>query len=276
MATVKSYLEGRVDYYRPTQDGLATARSRYNAIYNRLNDDHVVSMFETGSMTHGTGLWFHSDVDYFVRFYGTRPTPDTALGNIKASMQKLYPSTSIRVSRPAVKLDFTNGVKVELVPAYPTGVADEYWIPDPTDRSKWMKSAPDKHLQYVSAAQKTQPNTKSAIRLLKIWKSMKQVPVSSFYLEMRMAKYMTAQTSPVGLESAVRAVVGQLSTSGFASLQDPTSYAGLLHACSTSTYRETAKLKVATAHSRLLQAVLADLGGNPDGAVAELKRVFDY
>ena len=275
MATVNGYLEGRVDYYKPTPAGMASARSRRDAIYNRLNDDHVVSMFETGSMTHGTGLWWHSDVDYFVRFYGSRPTPDTALGNIKSSMQKLYTSSSIRVSRPAVKLDFTNGVKVELVPAYPTGTADEYWIPDPTDSTKWMKSAPEKHLQYVNAAQVLQPNTKSAVRLLKIWKAKKNVPVSSFYLEMRMAKYMTHQTSKVGLENAVRTVIGQISASGLASLQDPTSYAGLLNACSTSTYRETAKLRVATAYSRLLQATIADLGGNPVDAVAELKKVFD-
>jgi hypothetical protein len=93
---------------------------------------------------------------------------------------------------------------------------------------------------------------------------------------MRMAKYMTAQTSQVGLGSAVRAVVGQLSTSGFASLQDPTNYSGLLHACSAATHRETAKSKVSSAHLRLLGAALADLSGKPDDAVAELKKVFEY
>lgn len=120
----------------------------------------------------------HSDVDYFVKFYDSKPTPQTALARIKSSMQSLYPTTAIRVSRPAVKLDFTKQVKVELVPAYARDADDVYWIPDPTDSSKWMKSAPQKHLDYVNAAQRRRSNTKTAVRLLKLWKAVKAVPIS--------------------------------------------------------------------------------------------------
>lgn len=275
MATVNGYLEGRVRTYTPNQDTLAAARRRKEEILKRLYDDHIVHMFETGSLNHGTGIWGYSDVDYFVQFFGDKPTPTTALERIRSSMVARYPYTNIRVSRPAVKVDFTNGVKVELVPAYATGEVDVYWIPDPTDSAKWMKSAPKKHLQYVNEAQAQQANTKNVIRLMKLWKALRSVPVSSFYLEMRTAQYMKSQYSAVSTSAGVDAVFSALSQNRMSTMFDPTFSGGSFAPTSTLNYHSQAMTKLSNASTNLLTSAILNLSGNPDGAIEPLRKVFE-
>lgn len=276
MSTVIGYLNERTNFYTPTSDALAAARSRKSYILKRLYDDHIVHMFETGSLTHGTGLWWHSDVDYFVQFFDDRPMPSTALERIRTSMKALYPSTNIRISRPAVKLDFTNGVKVELVPAYATGEDGVYWIPDPTDSTKWMKSAPKKHLAYVNEAQRKNDNAKKAIRVLKIWKAVKSVPVSSFYLEMRMAKYMSNSSASESVDGAVASVIYDLYKIGMASMQDPTLWGGMFAAASSEGNKTIAVSKALNAAAPALEAFVLRSQGEHEGAILKWKKVLEY
>ncbi|MGF9660645.1 nucleotidyltransferase [Arthrobacter crystallopoietes] len=276
MASVSGYLNEQADFYTPKRDYLDAARNRRSAIESRLDKDLTVTTFiETGSLTHGTGLWLYSDVDYFVRFYDQRPTPTTALQRIKSSMQALYPNTYIRISSPAVKLTFSAGVSVELVPAYATGTDELYYIPDPTDSSKWMLSGPQKHLKYVNEANRHQSETKKVARLLKLWKAKRNVPVSSFYLEMRTAQYMKTQYTPVGVMDGLGGVMSAMVKDKMAGFLDPTFTAGFIDPTSTSNYHVEALSKLNTASSHLLISTIEDLGGDKLGAIATLRKVFE-
>src|SRR5947209_5847805 len=59
----------------------------------------------------------------------------------------------------------------------------------------WMRSSPDAHNDYVrSIDNKHTGKVKPLIRFIKAWKFFKQVPISSFYLELRVAKYADGET----------------------------------------------------------------------------------
>lgn len=276
MASINGYLNDRANFYTPKKDYLDAARNRRSAIETRLDKDLSVTTFiETGSLTHGTGLWLYSDVDYFVRFYDQKPSPTTALQCIKNSMQALYPSTHIRVSSPAVKLNFATGVSVELVPAYAGSLPEMYYIPDPTGSSKWMMSGPQKHLRHVTQVNNSQPETKKVARLLKLWKAKRNVPVSSFYLEMRTAEYMRGKLAPVSVMEGLQGVVSAMSQDRLARFLDPTFTAGFITATSTPNYHAEAMVKLNTAKSNLTIASVESLIGNTADAVETLKKVFE-
>ena len=62
----------------------------------------------------------------------------------------------------------------------------------------WIDTAPAAHLGYVNAINKeanVASGAKKLARLIKAWKYYNNVPVSSFYLEMRAAKYLSDETS---------------------------------------------------------------------------------
>lgn len=276
MVTASSYLRERAAFFTPVAADLEAIRNRREAVYKRLNDRYIVNMFESGSMNHGTGIWLYSDVDYMVRFWDQRPTPDTALARLKTSMTALYPTTTIRVSRPAVKVKFSTTVHMELTPAYAvSGDGDDvFWIPDPTDSTSWMKSAPQRHLAYVNAAKRKHANAKEIIRLAKIWKASKNVPISSFYVEMRVAKMLTAREAPLSTIDGLESFFELLYENKLASLQDPTRFGGLIAATSTATYRQLAQLEATDSYQIMLRGRLADYQGDDAEAVRQLKRLF--
>ena len=69
-----------------------------------------------------------------------------------------------------------------------------YDIPD-CNRS-WIKASPDAHNSYVREIDQSLSNkVKPLVRFIKAWKYYRDVPVSSFYLELRVAKYASGESS---------------------------------------------------------------------------------
>ena len=95
----------------------------------------------------GTGVAHWSDADYLVVLKGERPTSTTTLNNVKSALADRFPSTVVKIRRPAAVCEFAGGKEtVEVVPAF---TADSgYWIPDPS--GGWMKTHPKDHNNYVN------------------------------------------------------------------------------------------------------------------------------
>ncbi|MET8518476.1 hypothetical protein [Nocardioides sp. NPDC004968] len=274
-ATTISYLNSLLDYYTPSSTYFDKARRHRASIETRLDNRLGVSeMFETGSLRHGTGVWFYSDVDYIASLKGARPTPTTALSNVRDALKDRFPNTTIRVSRPAVVCEFASGDEtVEVVPAFaaPSG---GFWIPNPADTAEWMKSHPKDHNSWVNKSnEKHSGAAKKLARLAKTWKYRRNVPVSSCYLEMRAAKYAGEQSSwilPMDLFYFLR----NLKNVGLAAMNDPTGLGSRFTACSSTSNRDDALSKLDTAVSRAQKAYDAYMDGDDATAIAQWKLVF--
>jgi len=231
--------------------------------------------FRTGSFGNGTSISGYSDVDYFASIPADKLSDNstTALARVRDVLDKRFPNTGVRVNCPAVKVPFgaVASESTEVVPAIVASLTKDkhivYKIPDCA--GGWMRSSPDAHNAYVrDIDQKLDSKVKPLIRFIKAWKYYQQVPILSFYLEMRVAHYAYTQSSIV-YSIDVKVVFDILNSAGLAPLIDPTGISGNINSCSTQTKLDEAKSKLATALSRAEKACEAERKGN-------VKDAFDW
>lgn len=225
-------------------------------------------MFESGSFKHGTGVSQHSDVDYFVSLKTSRPIlSGSILASIRGALKERFPSTYIHVARPAVVLEFGQGYeRVEVIPAYrkdTTSAGDaKFRIPSVVG-DDWIESTPEAHLQYVNycnSKTEVKGGAKSLARLAKAWKYSRDVPISSFYLEMRAASYMSSQTF-INYPLDMYYFLKRLKDHDLAAMTDPTGNTGRIHPCSSDANLTAARSKLDRALNRAEWAVHYDKEG---------------
>ncbi|WP_411097569.1 SMODS domain-containing nucleotidyltransferase [Streptomyces sp. 020-2-3H-GM] len=270
--TATAWLNDLTRLYTPTATEFDAARRHRGSIEARL-DAHLGlrEMFEIGSLRHGTGVWDHSDADYLASLKGIQPdSPWTMLNKVKDALQDRYPATAVVVRRPAVVCRFSNG-PVEVVPAYagPTG----YWIADPL--GGWMKTYPKDHNQYVNDINKKHDGAaKRLARQVKVWKYLRNVPVSSCYLEMRSAKHLEGESSYLPIWD-LYLVLNKMYDAGLASMNDPTGLGSRFGSCSSEPNRQDALSKLSTAVSRARKAKDYYSEDDNERAIGQLKLLFN-
>lgn len=276
--TASQYLAEVTSKYTPSATEFDGAKSHRASIETRLDYSFGLhEMFETGSLRHGTGVWYYSDADYMASLKGVKPGSEwTTLNKVKEDLQARFPSTTIVVRRPAVVCKFSDG-DVEVTPAYPAykqnGDRDGYCIANP--RGGWMQTHPKDHNAYVNKAnQKHSGAAKKLARQAKVWKYKWNVPVSSCYLEMRAAKYADGETSWLPVLDLYRFLNGLLGHS-LASMNDPTGLGSRFNATSSDSNHTDAISKLTTAVTRARKAKDFESEGKHADAIAQLKLLFN-
>lgn len=270
--TAEAWLKDLTDLYTPTSTQFDAAKTHRSSIESRLDAYlGLHEMFEIGSLRHGTGVWQYSDADYMASLKGVRPSSSlTMLNKVKETLQGRFPSTTIAVRRPAVVCYFSGAI-VEVVPAYPADSG--YWIADPA--GDWMRSHPKDHNQYVNGVNNTHNGAvKRLARQVKVWKYRRNLPVSSCYLEMRVAKHMDGESSYLPLWDLYLSLK-KMHDAGLASMNDPTGLGSQFGACSSETNRTDALSKLSTAVNRALKAKDYAKDGYNALAIEQLKLLFD-
>ncbi|MFH1818628.1 MAG: nucleotidyltransferase [Pseudomonadota bacterium] len=123
----------------------------------------------------------------------------------------------------------------------------------------WMSICPDAHNAYVKLIDDQHGGqVKPLIRFIKAWKFYQNVPISSFYLEMRVAKY-ASQEKAIIYDIDVKNVLQQLRDSGLAAMQDPMGFSGYIYPCKTEAFQVDAFSKLNTAATRAEKARAATI-----------------
>ncbi|MCO5068278.1 MAG: hypothetical protein M9910_06265 [Kiritimatiellae bacterium] len=129
-----------------------------------------------------------------------------------------------------------------------------------------MKASPDAHNEYVrSIDNKLGGKVKPLIRFVKAWKYYRSVPISSFYLELRVAKYASSESAII-YDMDVKAVLCQLRDCGLAAMQDPMGVSGYIAPCKSQAQLEDALSKLDTAATRAEKARECATRGDISGA----------
>ncbi|QDN80439.1 nucleotidyltransferase [Streptomyces sp. S1A1-7] len=242
----------------------------------------VTYFFGTGSNSNGTSVRYWSDVDYFASIPVAVQQADSAymLRRIKDALKERFPSTYIHVEAPAVVCEFgTDGAeKLEVVPAYYHGrdSSDKYNVYKiPRVGGGWIKSGPSAHNGYVTGVNGSlNGRVKPLIRLIKAIKYYNNIPVTSFYLELRVAKWAAGE-STIDYKYDVRAVLNHLVSSGLAQMVDPMGISGYVPAAPTDIRRDDAISKFTTALNRARHAREAEDKGDIKGAFEYWDKVFN-
>jgi len=132
-----------------------------------------------------------------------------------------------------------------------------------------MQVSPDAHNAYVDYVDKQLGGkVKPLIRFIKAWKFYQNAPISSFYLEMRVAKFASAEKSII-YEYDVKTILCQLRDTELAAMQDPMGVSGYIYPCKTEAFKVDALSKLNTAASRAEKARQA-------AASEDIKLAFDW
>ena len=132
-----------------------------------------------------------------------------------------------------------------------------------------MKTSPDTHNAYVrSIHDKHSSKVKPLIRFIKAWKYYRSVPISSFYLEMRVAKHCEGETSII-YRLDIEYFLRRMLNGGLARIQDPAGVSGYISPCSSKANHKDAISKLKTAATRAENANEAQKAG-------DVKAAFDW
>ena len=189
----------------------------------------------------------------------------TSLAKIRAALDERFPKTDVRTSCPAVVVPFGTDAKetTEITPASSLGIKNgipTYKIPD--CESGWTKAGPDAHNAFVRILdQRLSHKLKPLIRFVKAWKYFQNVPISSFYLELRVAKYASDKET-IAYSKDVQHVFAHLDRVELSQIRDPMGISGLISPCRSGAQLLDAKSKLSTALSRATKAREAERRGD--------------
>ena len=213
----------------------AVKRHRASIEASLKRNFEITRFARTGSFGHGTSIRGHSDVDYFASIPTKNLTQNSAttLQKVRNVLAVRFPNTGVAVRTPAVLVPFgtTAAESTEVVPAdFITRDRNQCPIYEIADGAGgWMKSSPDAHNAYVASIDnKLGKKVKPLIRFLKAWKYYQNVPISSFYLELRVAKYASGEDF-ILYSIDVNNMLKILWNNQLAAIQDPMGISGYIY-----------------------------------------------
>lgn len=264
----------------PSSYETGKASSHKSSITGRLEEYfELKQLFYSGSANNGTNISYYSDVDFFASIPGNKLKKNSALSlrEIKECLQGRFPTTDIYVDSPAVVLNFGSGVwdTAEIIPAdyiKKQGGKIIYDIPDGS--GNWTRSSPSTHNSFVTSENnRLDRKLKPLIRFLKAWKYYCKVPISSFYLELRAAKWMENESSIV-YRFDLCTILNKLESCNLAAIQDPKGISGYVYPCSSEAKKTDALSKLNSAKTRAKKAQDAEASGNTSEAFIWWNKVF--
>lgn len=266
----------------PSDTESEAAKGHRASIETRLIKDFGLRRFvRIGSFGNGTSISGFSDVDYLASLPRDQFSSNStySLGKVRDSLDGRFPYTGVQVRCPAVMVPFGTRISetTEVVPADYLKEVNGHYIYDIADCSgSWMNASPDAHKAYVSSINdKLSGKVKPLIRFIKAWKFYRDVPLSSFYLELRVAKWASTESSII-YDMDVRTVLKHLFDLKLASIQDPMGISGYIHACKTEAQLADAYSKLETAYIRADKARAASQRENTPEAFDYWRLLFNY
>lgn len=245
---------------KPSASETETAKRHRASIEACLINNFGLKRFvRIGSFGNGTSISGYSDVDYLASIptVELKQSSTSSLVQVRNALDSRFPHTGVRVNTPAVAVPFGTfkSESTEVVPADFVGESEGFKVYEIADGcGGWMRISPDAHNDYVARVdQRLGGRVKPLIRFIKAWKFYREVPISSFYLEMRVAKYAESEPAIV-FDMDVHAVLKRLWDHQLARLQDPTGFSGYISACQTSVQHQEALSKLGTALIRAQKA----------------------
>ncbi|MCE2804443.1 MAG: hypothetical protein LW700_04435 [Gemmataceae bacterium] len=234
-----------------------------------------------GSFGNGTSISGYSDVDYLACLPTDQltQTSTASLTKVRNALDTRFPNTGVHVNCPAVVVPFgnKNSETTEIVPA--DYLKEEngfkvYEIPDCS--GGWMHASPDAHNAYVRMVDnKFRGKLKPLIRFVKAWKCFCDVPISSFFIELQVAKYVNNELAIV-YNIDVKKIFCQLRDSKLTKIQDPIEISGCIPACKSEAARSDALSKLETAATRAEKARAAESAGKTPEAFDYWRLLYNY
>jgi hypothetical protein len=280
--TINAAFDQFLECLSTAPDEAEAAKSYRASIEQKLREEFgLTSFFRVGSFENGTNVSGYSDVDQFAVIPEPSPRPDShrLLVTVAVALRTRFPNTGVRVNSPAVVLPCGRdpSESTEVMPVFEVGLTElgfrQFMMPK--GAGGWMTAAPEAHNEYVRTIDRDHGGkVKSLIRCLKGWKHMRNVPISSFYLELVAAEYAKTQETII-YDIDLRNVFETILATDFAPYPDPVIAGEVLTPCKTIPRQADALTKVRDAAAWSREAVTLNFEGNSPAAFLRWDRVFN-
>jgi hypothetical protein len=179
------------------QDG-GTISMRYKNITSRLNTDFWSTSSDTshslyaGSYGRNTAVQGFSDLDMIFQLpYSEYEKYNNYSGNgqssllqaVKISIERTYPTTSIRADGQVIVIPFIDGISFEVVPAFINN-GDSFTYPDANNGGKWRVTNPKPEIQAIREQnQACNGNLVPLCKMIRAWKWKWDVPIGGLLID---------------------------------------------------------------------------------------------
>lgn len=259
----------------------AAAKQHRESIQQCLESKfELTSFFLSGSFGNGTNIRGYSDVDRFA-VIPAENTPErlgALLRKVAIALRRRFPLTGIRVDTPAVYVPFgpDGSESTDVIPAVHEGKTHDgfRYFAIAGRKGSWVMAGPEAHNAFVARADEWHDGgTKQLIRYVKAWRYLRQVPISSFYLELRVASYALDRPS-IYFPSDIFFVLDELWRDRLVAFRDPMGISGLIDACAFPGQRTEALRKLRIARAVAERALLLESKGRVKTAFLVWTRLF--
>lgn len=281
--TVNEGFETFHTWLTPTKTETDAAKKHRASIEACLKTNFgLLRFFRTGSFGNGTSIQGYSDVDYFASIPREKLKQNSSLTLValQKALDARFPNTGVKIDKPAVVVPFGNDPSeiTEIVPAdfITKDSFDKYHYDMPNYSGGWMRSSPDAHKFYVNYYDDSQHfngKLKKLIRFVKAWKYYREAPISSFYLEMFVAKYASTEKSIV-YTIDLNVIFDRLLSSQLSPIPDPMNISGNISACAQENLQD-ALTKLTRARDRSKSARNSESSGNISDAFDWWNKVYN-
>lgn len=178
---------------------------RFHSITKRLNLDFYYSdsdtyhSFYVGSHGRGTDI-YTSDIDMvfvlpdsiYVKYDNYYSNGQSALLQaVKNSIKTTYPNTDIGGDGQVVVVNFSDGMKFEVVPAFKK-TDGSYYYPDSNDGGKWKTMDPKKEIDYFNYMDnQCNGNLKKLCRMVREWNKYKYVFIPGILIDVMCYRFLS-------------------------------------------------------------------------------------
>jgi Second Messenger Oligonucleotide or Dinucleotide Synthetase domain len=162
-----------------------------NVDFRNLDSD-VANRFYVGSYGRGTAIPSVSDVDVlYVLPAGLYAQYDAHAGNgqsallsaVRASLQNTYSSSSISGNGQVVGIEFTDGIKFEVLPAF-VNTADGYTFADANGGGSWRACRPKQEMDaFANRDIVCGSNLIELSRMARAWRDANNVPLNGMLID---------------------------------------------------------------------------------------------
>jgi hypothetical protein len=133
-------------------------------------------------------LQYNTYLQYF-NYAGNGPS--ALLQAVKSSMEKTYKPTYMRADGQVIKLDFTDGINFEIVPAF-INKDGSFTYPDTNNGGSWKITDPKSEMTEMTRANHNwNKNLKKLCRMARAWKDTWDVPIGGLLIDTLAYNFLT-------------------------------------------------------------------------------------
>lgn len=184
--------------------------------YEEVEDVHF-----GGSHSRSTDVTGLSDVDILVTLgdFKNEESSSQMIRQFARSLKDRFPGTEIELGRMAVTLKFSDGIEVQVLPAF--RYRDGYRIPDPRSQG-WIKTFPKRFARQMTEV--NSKNSKLVVPTVKLARDIcraKNINVESYHLENMAVNAFNQYTGKKTLPRMLEHLFGKSKSMCLSPIRDP-------------------------------------------------------